>query len=243
MVVDRELAPLGGSRARRRAVARLLGLLVCMGLGASYVGAFGHSGGWFAQPANAIVSIVQPGPEDAASNEYRSIEDYDLQYTAKQNPWLGLGFGKPFLTPRHLPDISRLDPYYLYIPHNTVYWVWMRLGAVGFFALWYLLGTIILRGCLAARRLPDPYLQLAAMFVVVITVMEVISASADYQLSTFRNVIYLGLLAGLVTKLPDLGEEHKRGSAHASPHGLPVPAASVVGRGYPERLSPPTSIR
>jgi hypothetical protein len=240
MVLDRELAPLGGSRARRRAVARLLGLLVCAGLGAGYVGTFEHSGGWFAEPARAIVSNFQPDPQDAASNQYRSIEDYDLQYTAKQNPWLGLGFGKPFLTPKRLPDISRLDPYYLYTPHNTVYWVWMRLGTVGFFALWYLLGTIILRGCLAARQLQDPYLQLAAMFVVVITVMEVISASADYQLFTFRNVIYLGLLAGLVTKLPDLDEqEDERGSAHASPHGLPVLAASVVGRGYPQLLSPP----
>ena len=36
------------------------------------------------------------------------------------------------------------------------------------------------------------------------TVMEIIVAYADYQLFFYRNVIYIGLLAGILMRLPDL---------------------------------------
>lgn len=85
----------------------------------------------------------------------------------------------------------------------------MRLGAIGFFALLYLLGVMIVRGCLIARRLQDPYLQLVSIYIVAVILMEVILASADYQLFAFRNVIYLGLLAGILVKLPILSQEKR----------------------------------
>ena len=103
-----------------------------------------------------------------------------------------------------LPNILDLDPYYLYVPHNTIYWVMMRLGALGFFALWYLIGALVVRGCQIARSLLDPYLQLVAIYVVSVTFMEVILAYADYQLFFYRNVIYLGLLAGILMRLPKI---------------------------------------
>jgi hypothetical protein len=121
------------------------------------------------------------------------------------NP-LGLGFGKRFLEPLPLPDISTLDPVYLFIPHNTIYWVWMRLGPVGYGALWYLFAAIIIRGSMIARRLDDRYLQLVAIYVVALTVMQILVAFADYQLYFYRNVIYIGLLAGLLVRLPSLEE-------------------------------------
>jgi hypothetical protein len=85
----------------------------------------------------------------------------------------------------------------------------MRAGPLGFLGLWYLLGSIIARGGIIARRLRDPYLQLVAIFVVAVTFMEVFVAYGDYQLFFFRNVIYLGLLAGILMKLPVL-DEHER---------------------------------
>ncbi|HST87444.1 MAG TPA: hypothetical protein VLJ14_03620, partial [Ktedonobacterales bacterium] len=171
------------------------------------VAAFSHSGGAFAQPARAVISTIHPDTSDArdySSNLYRQIENADLKFTIKQSPIIGYGFGKPFLQPVLLPNILDLDPYYLFVPHNTIYWVWMRLGFVGFLALWYIFGSIIVRGCQIARRLRDPYLQLVAVYVVAVTFMEVILAYADYQLFFYRNVIYLGLLCGLLLNLPKL---------------------------------------
>jgi hypothetical protein len=186
-----------------------LGMVLAVILVTGYVLAFSHSSGSLAEPARGIVSIFSSNENDpvsAASNLYRSIENADLKYTMKQDPLLGWGFGRPFLQPVPLPNILSLDPYYLYIPHNTIYWVWMRLGDIGYALLWYLFGAIIVRGSLIARRLRDPYLQVVAIFVVTVTVMEIIVAYADYQLFFFRNVLYLGLLLGVLMRLPALDE-------------------------------------
>ncbi len=129
----------------------------------------------------------------------------------RNNLLFGLGLGKPYLQPIPLTTlfqaIAEADPYYAYVPHNNIYWIWMRLGAIGFLAFWYLIGSIIVRGSLIARQLGDRYLQMAAIYVVSMTCMEIIVAFADYQLFFYRNVIYIGLLAGILMKLPELDED------------------------------------
>ncbi len=187
-------------------------LLVTALFGGVYMAAFYNGTGGISEPARAIVSVFRPDPNDAASNLYRDIENYDLKYTVKLNP-LGLGFGKPFLQPVPLQDLSSLDPVYNYIPHNTIYWVWMRLGPIGFLALWYLLGTIIVRGCIYLRQLKDSSLQFIAIYIIAMIIMEIIVAFADYQLSFYRNVIYVGMLAGVLMRLPGIEEEEKEKKA------------------------------
>jgi hypothetical protein len=72
------------------------------------------------------------------------------------------------------------------------------------------------------RRLEDPYLQVVAIYIVAVVVMEVIVAYADYQLFFYRNVINLGLLCGLLVKLPILDKERKEVSKNESLDGLPT---------------------
>jgi hypothetical protein len=214
-------------RARKGLV---IGMLVFLIIGGAYVAAFSHSTGGLSGPARAILSIINPSSadaRDASSNMYRIIEDYDLKYTVKKNI-LGLGFGKPFLEPVLLPNIADLDPYYNYVPHNTIYWVWMSQGPTGYFALWYLIGAIIVRGCMVVRRLQDRYLQLVAIYIVAITFMEVVVAYADYQLFFYRNVIYLGLLAGILIKLPAL-DKGKEQPVHENTRSVPKFATPRVG--------------
>ncbi|OLB57076.1 MAG: hypothetical protein AUI01_05325 [Ktedonobacter sp. 13_2_20CM_2_56_8] len=195
---------------KRLLVIMLIGVV----LGIGYVATFSHSSGWFARPAHDIVSAISPestDTRDTYSNLYRSIENNDLKYTVQQSPVFGLGFGKPYLQPVPLtsifPGIFAADEYYGYVPHNNIYWVWMRLGAIGFFAFWYLIGAIIVRGCLIARRLRDPYLQLVAIYIIAVVFIEIVVAFADYQLFLYRNVIYVGLLIGILMKLPALDEK------------------------------------
>jgi hypothetical protein len=187
-----------------------IGLIVFLVIGGGYVAIFANVPGTIGYPARSIVSIISPGPgdaRDASSNLYRTIEDFDLKYTAEQSFPLGFGFGKDFLQPEPLPNILSLDPVYLLIPHNTVYWVWMRLGPIGYLLFWYIIGSIIVRGCLIARQLKDRYLQTVAIYIVAVTFMEIVVAYADYQLYAFRNVIYLGLLIGVLLRLPALDKE------------------------------------
>lgn len=200
---------------RRMGIAGVVILLLCVG----YVVALGHSTSTLAAPARSIMSTIHPDPSDVRntdSNLYRTFENYDLKYTAMQSPIIGYGFGKPFLQPMLLPDIGAADPVYLFIPHNTVYWIWMRLGLLGFSAFWYLIGSIIIRGCHILKSLRDPYLQLVAIFAICVTLMEVLAAYADYQLYFFRNVFYLGLLLGVLMRLPAV-EARERADAGAGP--------------------------
>jgi O-antigen ligase len=187
----------------------LTSAIVLAVLGAGYVALFANSKTTLGIPAHAVVSVFQPGPQHADSNLYRSSENTDLLYTTEQSPLFGLGFGKPFLQPVPLANISSLDLYYLYIPHNTILWVLMRLGAIGFLALWYLLGAIIIRGWKAVLRLRHPYLRLTALYIVGATLMEIVVAWGDQQLYDYRNVIYLGLLAGILVKLPALERQEQ----------------------------------
>ncbi len=196
----------------------VIGTLLCLALGTGYVLAFSHSNGSFAEPARAIIFVISPDSSDLRdynSNLYRQIENYDLKYTVKQNPLLGMGFGKQFLRPIPLPSLDDGNPDfggnpYLYVPHNTIYWVWMRLGPGGYIALWYLLGALIVRGGLIARQLKDRSLQLIAVYIIAVACMEIIVAYADYQLFFYRNVIYLGMLAGILMKLPALDRQATR---------------------------------
>ncbi len=183
----------------------ITGLAICSAIGLAYVLIFSHVSGTAGAPARAIVNAIAPSSTDLRdinSNLYRTIEDYDLKATEKANPILGLGFGKPFTQALPLPNIVQLDPYYLYVPHNTILWIWMRLGPLGYLALWYLIGMILIRACAAARTMRDPFLQLIAIYVVGATIMEVMLAYVDYQLFFYRNVIYLGLLMGIIGVLP-----------------------------------------
>ncbi len=225
-------------RIKPRARKQLLVImLISTVLGVGYVAAFSHSSTGFGQPAHAIASVISPDSTDTRdtdSNLYRMIENYDSLYTVKQSPVIGLGFGKPYFQPVPLTSIAAnvfvIDPNDRYVPHNNIYWVWMRLGTIGFFVFWYLLGAMIVRGSIIARRLRDPYLQLVAIYVVAVIFIEIIVAFADYQLFHYRNVIYFGLLVGILMKLPVLDERN------SSERGIPTSSLqSVVEESARER--------
>lgn len=216
----------------------LVTMIIVVTLGTAYVLAFSGGSGGLASPAHAIVAVFNPSASDTrdtSSNLYRTYEDNDLKYTIKKYP-LGLGFGKQFLQPQSLtsifPDVLTGDPYYNYVPHNTIYWIWTDLGPIGYFALWLLFGSSIVRGCIILRQLKDPYLQVVAIFIISCIVMEVVVAYADYQLFFYRNVIDLGLLWGILVKLPVLDQEQqgeKEVRNHGSIDGVSTPARSLVG--------------
>lgn len=70
----------------------------------------------------------------------------------------------------------------------------------------------------------DPYFQVVAIYVVAVTFIEVTVAFADYQLFYYRNVIYLGLLCGILAKLPILDQQAQQTSkevpTNESTHGV-----------------------
>ncbi len=235
-------------RPERRKALITAGLISVV-LFSGYVIAFRNSAGSLGSVATAVVSVFHPSSADQrdfASNLYRYFEDYDLKYTEKQSPIIGYGFGKPFLQPLVLPNILELDPYYLYIPHNNILWIWMRLGPPGYAAFWYLIAAFLIRAGIIARKLRDPDLRFLAIFGIGAMLIEIPLAYGDYQLYFYRNIFFLGLLMGAIMRLPSLdtpapadqdsADTTTGGEAHREISQRPVaPAAwmqaSLAGRG------------
>lgn len=125
-------------------------------LAIGYVGAMWNSTSSAAFPAQAVKAVIAPtdaSSADQSSDLYRIIENYDLNFTIRATPLMGVGFGQQFYRPIPLPDISFFE-FYLYIPHNSILWVWLKTGFGGFLALFYLLANVLMTGARAIRTAP-----------------------------------------------------------------------------------------
>lgn len=131
---------------------------IIMVLVLGYTGAFWNSDSQVAFPAQAIKTVIAPddaGDKDASSDLYRAIENVNLNATIRSSPILGIGFGRPFLRPIPLADISFFE-FAPFIPHNTVLWLWTKVGLAGFVSFIYMIGMGSASGIRAAVRMRDP---------------------------------------------------------------------------------------
>lgn len=159
-----------------------------------------------AQIVRPIRSLVDPSVRDFSSDQYRTAETANLIYTFKTSPVIGVGFGKPFLIVVPMADISNLYTLWNVIPHNSLMWVGMRMGAIGFIAFWGLIGLAVLQGFQLIGKRRDPLVRMIAAFAVAAIVGEIVVAYADLQLESYRNLIFLGVVLGVLNRLPQMPE-------------------------------------
>ena len=154
--------------------------------------------GTLAGPAQAVRSSIAPQPRDASSNAYRVDEDADLGNMIKKDPILGIGFGVPIVyvdTP--VQDISGGDVFIAYLPHNTLLYVWMRMGIPGELALWLLAAAAVLAGSRAARSESGEVAVLGTL-VACTTVGWMVLGYTDMGFWWFRVAIAFGCLLGVL---------------------------------------------
>jgi hypothetical protein len=191
--------------ALRKRIAWIAVLMIIGGAG--FVGVnWNKEYGIQAQLVRPIKSFFDPTARDFLSDQYRNAETANLKLTYKTSPIIGVGFGSKYLTVYPMADISYIYPLWNVIPHNSLMWVGMRMGALGFVAFWGLIGLAIIQGCniLAYRR--DPLMRAVAAFAIAAIVAELISAYADIQLENYRNLIFLGVVLGLLNRITQLPE-------------------------------------
>jgi O-antigen ligase len=187
--------------ARRAILPKLFVPLFLLGL--VYVGAFYNSDSALAKPIQLVKSLYAPSdPRDASSNQYRDIEQYNVMTTIRHNPILGIGFGNRYEQPVPLVPIE--FPLRDWIPHNEILWIWLKMGTLGFIIFWLFIGSAIIQGSLILRKLRDPYFQALAAMIIAFVLMQVIIAYADLQLTFYRNMIYLGIMLGVLVRLEAL---------------------------------------
>jgi hypothetical protein len=178
---------------KRRVFWKLMPVVLI--IGAVYCAAFWHDETSTAGfPAQAVKSVIAPdevSERNRGSDLYRIIEKQDIQATIRSSPFLGIGFGRPFLRPWPLPQIAPflLEPY---MPHNAILWVWMKAGIGGFVAMLYLFGKAMYSGAravLKAGRSDHAATMLTAVaFVIMYGVFAYVDIAWDPQ-----NMVILAL--------------------------------------------------
>jgi len=170
------------------------------------VGYWNHTTGLAGELVRPIRSMFVPDQRDYLSNIYRVAEDANILANFKTSPLFGIGFGIPMFVIFPMADISYVYPLWNYIPHNTLLWIGMRMGAVGFAVFWGLVGIAILHACRQLATRKDPLLNAVAAFVVAAIVAEIIQGYSDLQLDSYRNLIVFGAVLGLLNRLPKLAD-------------------------------------
>ena len=145
------------------------------------------------------------GQKDVESTEYRKAENYNLAYTFKDFPLIGVGFGMPYERP--LKPWGGVFPLSDYLPHNQILWVFVKTGLVGAFIFWFFFNSAVFYAGYVFVRLRDPYLKAICAVCVVAAINQFVVSFVDMQLAWYRNMIYLGILIALVPVLQRLDQE------------------------------------
>ncbi len=165
-----------------------------------YTGAFWNNTGTLGIPAQAIKSVIaedQASAADASSNIYRIIENLNTSFTIHQKPLTGVGFGQKFYVVVPMPDISFFE-WWEYLPHNSVIWIWLKMGVGGFVATVALIGLSIMVGVRAFLRMPKNDLAAIALTAVLYLVMHFTFAYVDISWDT-QSMVYVGTVMGMLS--------------------------------------------
>lgn len=178
---------------RKRVGLLLVGLAVAS---AVYLPLYWNKTGSLAQPARAVRAQIAPSERDASSDLYREQENANLRLNIRQGGVIGKGFGVPIDYALPIPDISDIDPLITHIPHDGVLYVFMRMGVLGGFAFWSLLGV----GMVTAGRLArsgDRELAFLGALVVCALISYALMGYNDQGFFFYRIAFTMGSLLGM----------------------------------------------
>ena len=170
-------------------------------LGVLYLAAFWNNGNALGQPARVFRTVFisdSASTRDRSSDEYRAVEKYNLWAGVKAMPLRGHGFGVPYPKPLPMADLSSFWPFWDYIAHNTVLWLWHKGGVFTFMTFWFLVGTAITEGVRMARRVRTPLLTAIIGGIFAYLVMTVMFAYVDLGLASTRPMLLFGICLGLL---------------------------------------------
>ena len=177
---------------RRRAFWFFVPVAAFIGIG--YLAATWNAIGPIGLPSQAVKTVLFPdqlGDADRSSDLYRQTEAFNLWFTIRQNEIAGVGFGRKFLQPVTLPDISFFE-FWEYLPHNSILWVWLKTGFLGMIAMFFMFGRAIqagARSALTVRTAEQAAIVVAALAYVV---MFLVFAYVDIAWGS-RSTVFLAV--------------------------------------------------
>lgn len=170
---------------------------------AVYLVVFWNNQGPLGILARAVRSVIgQPSARDAASNIYRDMENINIMFTIRQAPLTGVGFGHKFYMVVPMPDISFFE-WWEYITHNSIMWVWMKIGVIGFYAFILLLALTMLYGARMVRLMPRGQLRVFALTATLYIFTHFVYAYVDMSWEG-SSMVFVGTMMGVINALPQI---------------------------------------
>jgi O-antigen ligase len=184
------------SKPRRVLLLAIVGTLVT----AAYLAVFWDEEGPLGQPIRTVRAVIEPtevSARDLSSDNWREIENRNIAFTIEQVPLTGVGVGKQYLFRELPPSITYLFEFWRNVTHNAVLWLWLKAGALGGFALWYLIARVVLLGSSRYARLRDPEVRWMVTIPVALVAIQLAFSSVDMGLTQSRPMIVFGAVLGL----------------------------------------------
>ena len=185
----------------KRAMARAL--LVCTPLVLAYGAVGWSSSSRLFTPVQVLRSVTtsDTGSDRDRSTEFRDLENQNLVTTLEPHPLLGQGFGHGYNEVIILPSIAAVMPFYRFLPHNSVLWLFTLGGALGFSALWLYLVVGVFFAARAYHHAVRP-LDRASMLVALCAVVAYLNqAFGDMGVLAYGSVFTIGPAVGLAGTL------------------------------------------
>lgn len=177
---------------------------------AAYATIFWESVGPVAEPLRALRTVFDASATsltDQYSNAWRDIEHQNIAHTIRQLPLTGVGVGQRYLFEREPSNIP--FPYWRFITHDALLWLWLKAGPIGAFALWFLVARALLVLAALYRRLSERWLRWVVALPLALVITQIVFSSVDLGLTYSRTMIVLGAALGLGAFI---AEQHPRSS-------------------------------
>jgi hypothetical protein len=135
------------------------------------------------------------------SSATRDIENFNLLWTLRGSPLLGIGFGHQYVELVHADDISGAFAQYRFIPHNSVLGLLAFCGVLGFSGIWMLLVVGIFFGARSYRSARMPEDRTAAFCSLAAIVIYMIQCYGDMGVVSWTGVFLVAPALAVVGKL------------------------------------------
>lgn len=201
-------------------------------VGAAYLAIFWNHHGALGQPAQAIKSVIAPDAaslEDQSSNIYRVLENINISYTIHQKPLTGIGFGQTFYIIIPMADISFFD-WWQYYTHNSIMWIWLKMGFGGFLTMLFLVGSTLMLGGENILRVPRGELRAIAIFAALYMVMHFLFAYVDISWDS-RSMVFVGAMMGVINSLQHIASQPEPSTDNHFPSRWPWLSNTIASKG------------
>jgi hypothetical protein len=195
LVVMLFLIPRGRMRRRVFAISLVAGPLL-----ATYVAVGIDSSARIFKPLQALSTV---STEEDGSTKARNVENLGLIATAHaSNPWIGTGWGEPYISLSNKYSIARYFELWQYVPHNGILGLLAFTGVFGFAGYWLAFPTAVFFHARMARLARDPAARNCGVLGVAFLVVCANQLYGDMGLFYVKPMYVLSACFAMAIRLP-----------------------------------------